>query len=511
MGSAILMGLCMGLYYNRRRLMSVFGLCNGWSRIPLYSKDPWKQIIIAMIIAAVFMGGFPMEAFAYSPAYRPVFYYYHADRLGSSSVMTDWSGAVVQHYGYTAFGKERYKQETAAFEVTSRYTGQKLDEDTGLYFYGSRYYDAELGRFVQPDSVVPSATTSQALNRYTYVTNNPLKYDDPTGHGNWFKENIGTIITVALYFTPLAPIAPIIGAAVSTLVNHGTFTSFAVGMGIGFAAGYVAGSITGVNNMQGTSLEQFMQDPIRVAANGALAGALSGAATSAVYGQNIGEGMLQGMYGGLMGAGVAVATATVISGGASVLKDLFGTTKPSYVGGSNANCSEPNPPGYTRPMYERSILRSPIDKILDEMNPLLQNPEHRAVCDALDAKALESLGDGRERGGFMGTGSSGAHTEPSYSPVGDAGSLQMVPTEHPSITGPYATNNGGVGYDSKAPAFHIHTITDCAAQNTLNENFSNPPDIPWQRSWGNPSYIMTPTGRVLYMQHSNSVPVAIRD
>ncbi|MBN2020265.1 MAG: RHS repeat-associated core domain-containing protein, partial [Sedimentisphaerales bacterium] len=58
-----------------------------------------------------------------------------------------------------------------------------MDEDTGLYFYGSRYYDPELARFVQADTVVPSATTSQALNRYSYVINNPLRLTDPTGHG----------------------------------------------------------------------------------------------------------------------------------------------------------------------------------------------------------------------------------------------------------------------------------------------------------------------------------------
>lgn len=121
MGCAILTGLCFGLYYNRRRLMTVFGLFDGWLKVPFYARDPWRQIIIAMIIAAVFMGGFPMEAFARSPESRPVFYYYHADRLGSSSVMTDWTGDVVQHYGYTAFGKERYAQETQAFKVTSRF------------------------------------------------------------------------------------------------------------------------------------------------------------------------------------------------------------------------------------------------------------------------------------------------------------------------------------------------------------------------------------------------------
>ncbi len=95
--------------------------------------------------------------------------------------MTDADGDLVEHYGYYPFGNERFNDPKPAFSVTNRYTGQQLDEETGLYFYGSRYYDPELARFIQPDSVVPGGG-SQSLNRYTYCVNNPLKFTDPTGH-----------------------------------------------------------------------------------------------------------------------------------------------------------------------------------------------------------------------------------------------------------------------------------------------------------------------------------------
>ena len=58
----------------------------------------------------------------------------------------------------------------------------------GLYYYGARYYDPALGRFIQPDSIVPSPANSQALNRYAYVYNNPLRYTDPTGHAECVDE-----------------------------------------------------------------------------------------------------------------------------------------------------------------------------------------------------------------------------------------------------------------------------------------------------------------------------------
>jgi hypothetical protein len=51
-----------------------------------------------------------------------------------------------------------------------------------LYFYNARYYDPALGRFVQADTVVPAPGNPQALNRYAYALNNPLRYTDPTGH-----------------------------------------------------------------------------------------------------------------------------------------------------------------------------------------------------------------------------------------------------------------------------------------------------------------------------------------
>jgi len=62
------------------------------------------------------------------------------------------------------------------------FTGQKLDESIKLMYYGSRYYDPALGRFVQADTMVPEPGNPQALNRYAYTLNNPLRYVDPSGH-----------------------------------------------------------------------------------------------------------------------------------------------------------------------------------------------------------------------------------------------------------------------------------------------------------------------------------------
>jgi RHS repeat-associated protein len=70
---------------------------------------------------------------------------------------------------------------TGALPTDKKFTGQRLD-NTGLYYYGARYYDPALGRFISPDTVVQNPSNPQTLNRYSYCLNNPLIYTDPTGN-----------------------------------------------------------------------------------------------------------------------------------------------------------------------------------------------------------------------------------------------------------------------------------------------------------------------------------------
>ena len=62
-----------------------------------------------------------------------------------------------------------------------KYTGQEEDADTGLYYYKARYYDAALGRFIQPDSM-GFPDQDAGMNRYMYVRGNPVGNIDPTGN-----------------------------------------------------------------------------------------------------------------------------------------------------------------------------------------------------------------------------------------------------------------------------------------------------------------------------------------
>jgi RHS repeat-associated protein len=73
-------------------------------------------------------------------------------------------------------------EESGTTPTDFQFTGQRKEASFGLYDYHARYYDPLIGRFVSADSIVPGAGNPQALNRYSYVFNNPLKYVDPSGH-----------------------------------------------------------------------------------------------------------------------------------------------------------------------------------------------------------------------------------------------------------------------------------------------------------------------------------------
>jgi|GEM_PF-2583032 len=105
--------------------------------------------------------------------------YYHADVLGSSLITTDQAGAVVSRASYKPYG-EAAPGSSAIPEFG--FTGQRLISSVGIYDYGARFYDPSLGRFLQPDALVPEPFDPQSLNRYSYVRNSPTNRIDPTGN-----------------------------------------------------------------------------------------------------------------------------------------------------------------------------------------------------------------------------------------------------------------------------------------------------------------------------------------
>ncbi len=106
--------------------------------------------------------------------------------------------------------KRKSGSSSVAFSpiTTKRYTGQYheagLPGGEGLSYYNARWYDAQLGRFVSTDTLVPDPMNPQSLIRLAYVYNNPLRYVDPTGH-RLFEDN-GNPATY--YPSPKKPYTP---------------------------------------------------------------------------------------------------------------------------------------------------------------------------------------------------------------------------------------------------------------------------------------------------------------
>jgi RHS repeat-associated protein len=109
----------------------------------------------------------------------------HHDHLGSLVSASNASGTEIGSTRYAAYGTPRSGVGTNPSGLPSDrlFTGQIRDlGNDAFYFFKVRYYDATIGKFQTADSVVPGACNPQALNRYSYSVNNPLKYVDPTGH-----------------------------------------------------------------------------------------------------------------------------------------------------------------------------------------------------------------------------------------------------------------------------------------------------------------------------------------
>ena len=107
--------------------------------------------------------------------------YLLADHLGSNSLITSDLGTLLSETRYKPFGEIRYATGTTTTPYT--YTGQYSNTaDFGWMYYKARWYYPSLGRFGQADSIVPGAGDPRAWDRYSYVKNNPVRYNDPSGH-----------------------------------------------------------------------------------------------------------------------------------------------------------------------------------------------------------------------------------------------------------------------------------------------------------------------------------------
>lgn len=171
--------------------------------------------------------------------------YVVGDNLGSTRLAMMGSTATERHdyqpFGYEFFpttGNWRLGSGITGYNVNTirqKFTGQERDSETGLDYFGARYFSGAQGRFTSPDPMVHPAQSHAGLkgflsepqrwNKYAYVSNNPLKYTDPNGGeqvagcvgGGCYNNTTGQVIsrqsTGDQLRTALIPVAGMAAAA----------------------------------------------------------------------------------------------------------------------------------------------------------------------------------------------------------------------------------------------------------------------------------------------------------
>jgi RHS repeat-associated protein len=246
----------------------------------------------------------------------------HGDHLGSTTLVTGPTGAVVQRIRYDPFGAVLANTIAPGAEGTRHlYTGAELDARSGLLYLRARYYHPKFGRFLTPDTLVPDLHEPQAWNRYSYVQNNPLRYVDPTGHfweeiGDWFEENwkavvavvaiIAIVVLTIVTFGAAGLIAVGIGMAIGGAIGGDILLGILVGMAVGGAAAFAALGIAagmaaafGAGTLAATLLTGTLSGAVTGAAMGFAAGFAGGMGNAATIWDRMWKGALVGAITGL--------------------------------------------------------------------------------------------------------------------------------------------------------------------------------------------------------------------
>jgi RHS repeat-associated protein len=120
------------------------------------------------------------------------------DALGSPVAATDSNGNLLWREEYEPYGERILREDGGTNSLW--YTGKQEEEAFGISYFGARWYDPGVGRFMGVDAAGFSDTNIHSFNKYSYVSNNPYKYVDPDGN---VVETAWDIFNVALDFTSL--------------------------------------------------------------------------------------------------------------------------------------------------------------------------------------------------------------------------------------------------------------------------------------------------------------------
>ena len=121
--------------------------------------------------------------------YEKMQFYYHPDHLGSSSYITNLDGEVSQHIEYVPFGEVFIEERNNTWNTPYLFNAKEFDEETGLYYYGARYYEPRLSLWMSTD---PLQEKFVDASPYVYCLQNPIIILDYNGADTVFVNPGGT-------------------------------------------------------------------------------------------------------------------------------------------------------------------------------------------------------------------------------------------------------------------------------------------------------------------------------
>lgn len=186
----------------------------------------------------IFLGDLRLGTIDQTSTSTPLLYLNFSDHLNSASITTDSQGNVTNLNDYLPYGGDRVSIQNGTFIPSYKFTDHELDNESGIYSFGNRFYNQGIGRFIQADPVSlylydnnqlkekvnrsqqDILVNPQNLNNYSYAINNPIVFRDKDGQFPMF------FYAAAARFNPIVEMSFLAIGAVSA-------TSF-----LGSALGY---------------------------------------------------------------------------------------------------------------------------------------------------------------------------------------------------------------------------------------------------------------------------------
>ncbi|KAF9492312.1 hypothetical protein BDN71DRAFT_1509556 [Pleurotus eryngii] len=266
--------------------------------------------------------------------------YFHTDHLGSITAVSDESGDIITQYDYDPYGQVRIIKGADV----SRYKFSGKEKFGDLYYFGARFYDPEIGRFLTIDNYPLSmeGIKPSTFNMYLFSRNDPINFIDLNGNVPWWHWLVDAVLVavgIACLFIPV--VGSIIGGALigagvngfgydiqASISGENNDKDWGIQLGIGAAIGAIGGAASGIldaalpaasfANLAGATGANgakivgtfVLRTTIRMGIQTALGSGLSALGTvmeNAIYGRPLGEGVAQSAATGAWQGAVASA------------------------------------------------------------------------------------------------------------------------------------------------------------------------------------------------------------